>query len=198
MIRIKLFALFITFALLALVRPRKCLELLEAADAGAKAQAEKDLIERQNVLVQRAPEEDIGCLREQASAWQAVTEVLNRVAPGWSESSTPAKGVDLAVSAIKHRRAPVRLSESEIEKFKERKDWSAADWAKHVGAWENGAQQVCFGSWMAVRAMLIQFQDHAVRSACGVVSRDECPLPPTGWRCTRRAGHDGPCATVVK
>lgn len=37
MIRIKLFALFIAFALLALVRPRKCLELLEAADAGVKA-----------------------------------------------------------------------------------------------------------------------------------------------------------------
>lgn len=26
----------------------------------------------------------------------------------------------------------------------------------------------------------------------------ECPLPPAGWRCTRRAGHDGPCAAVVK
>ena len=35
MIRIKLFALFIAFALLALVRPRKCLELLEAADRGS-------------------------------------------------------------------------------------------------------------------------------------------------------------------
>lgn len=32
MMRIKLFGLFIAFALLALVRPRKCLELLEAAD----------------------------------------------------------------------------------------------------------------------------------------------------------------------
>ena len=32
MLRIKLFALFIAFALLALARPRKCMELLEAAD----------------------------------------------------------------------------------------------------------------------------------------------------------------------
>jgi len=32
MLRIRLFGLFIAFALLALVRPRKCLELLEAAD----------------------------------------------------------------------------------------------------------------------------------------------------------------------
>lgn len=21
-----------------------------------------------------------------------------------------------------------------------------------------------------------------------------CPVPPTGWFCTRGAGHDGPCA----
>jgi len=24
----------------------------------------------------------------------------------------------------------------------------------------------------------------------------ECTLPPSGWRCTREAGHDGPCAAV--
>ena len=24
----------------------------------------------------------------------------------------------------------------------------------------------------------------------------ECDVPPTGWRCTRRKGHDGPCAAV--
>ena len=23
-----------------------------------------------------------------------------------------------------------------------------------------------------------------------------CPVPPPGWRCTRRAGHSGPCAAV--
>lgn len=25
---------------------------------------------------------------------------------------------------------------------------------------------------------------------------NECALPPTGWRCTRDAGHEGPCAAV--
>ena len=25
---------------------------------------------------------------------------------------------------------------------------------------------------------------------------EECNLPPRGWRCTRPAGHDGPCAAV--
>lgn len=24
----------------------------------------------------------------------------------------------------------------------------------------------------------------------------ECAVPPRGWRCTRGAGHDGPCAAV--
>lgn len=24
----------------------------------------------------------------------------------------------------------------------------------------------------------------------------ECSLPPTGWRCTRNAGHEGPCAAI--
>lgn len=129
MIRIKLFALFIAFALLALVRPRKCLELLEAADAGAKQK-------------------------------------------------------------------PVMLSESEMATFKERLAWSAVHWAEHVGARETPEGEVVFGSWMAVRAMLIQRRQHSAREALGVVNRDECPLPPAGWRCTRRAGHDGPCAAV--
>lgn len=57
MLRIKLFGLFIAFALLALVRPRKCLELLEAADAGVQAQHQsklaKEIRERHDMLVQR-------------------------------------------------------------------------------------------------------------------------------------------------
>jgi len=24
----------------------------------------------------------------------------------------------------------------------------------------------------------------------------ECSLPPSGWKCTRSAGHEGPCAAV--
>lgn len=26
--------------------------------------------------------------------------------------------------------------------------------------------------------------------------KKECSVPPPGWRCTRGAGHDGPCAAV--
>lgn len=123
MIRIKLFALFIAFALLALVRPRKCLEMLEAADAGAKSQADKDLIERQNALVQRAPSDE----RAAFDAW-------------WSDFEDAHPG------------------------------WRYADaYAMRWNVWQG-------------RAQLAQ----------------ECPRPPAGWRCTRRAGHDGPCAAVVK
>lgn len=49
--RIKLFLLMQAFSLVALVRPRKVMELLEAADAGARAQSEKDLVEQQNALI---------------------------------------------------------------------------------------------------------------------------------------------------
>lgn len=39
-------------------------------------------------------------------------------------------------------------------KMEERKSWTARQWAENVGAWENEAGHVCFGSWMAVSAML--------------------------------------------
>jgi hypothetical protein len=42
--------------------------------------------------------------------------------------------------------------------YQERRTWSSRQWADHVGAWEDGRDCVCFGSWMAVRAMLLQFQ----------------------------------------
>lgn len=54
MLRIKLFALFIAFALLALVRPRKCLEMLEAAEDGAAWRAQQAVRARRDQLVQRA------------------------------------------------------------------------------------------------------------------------------------------------
>lgn len=108
MIRIKLFGLFTAFALLALVRPRKALELLEAADAGAKAQHEAEVRRRMDMLVQRA--EDVPAA--QVTADEAVR--------------------------------------------------SGAQIAGIVRPWT------------------------------------ECPLPPAGWRCTRRAGHDVPCAAGVK
>ena len=92
MMRIKLFGLFIAFALLALVRPRKCLELLEAADRGVEAKQRREMRRTIHARV---------------------------LAEG-------AEGPDVV--------GPI----------------------------------------------------------------GECPLPPPGWRCTRAAGHGGPCAAVAK
>ena len=39
----------------------------------------------------------------------------------------------------------------------DRATWTCEQWAKHVGAWENTDRHVCFGSWQALNAMLIQF-----------------------------------------
>lgn len=30
----------------------------------------------------------------------------------------------------------------------------------------------------------------------GLPLAEQCTVPPAGWRCTRTAGHDGPCAAV--
>jgi hypothetical protein len=36
---------------------------------------------------------------------------------------------------------------------------------------------------------LIGFQEYASRTS-------DCNVPPNGWRCTRSAGHEGPCAAL--
>lgn len=124
MLRIKLFALFIAYAMVALVRPREMRKMLEAADAGAKAAHDAEVRRRMDMLVQRATPEDE---RAAFDAW-------------WSdfEDAHP--------------------------------DWRYADaYAMRWNVWQARAQMA-----------------------------HECPLPPAGWRCTRRAGHDGPCAAVAK
>lgn len=47
----------------------------------------------------------------------------------------------------------------------DRSKWTTRQWAEHVGAWENEKDEVCFGSWMALRAMLLQFQKMTIRAA---------------------------------
>jgi hypothetical protein len=132
MMRIKLFGLFIAFALLALVRPRKCLELLEAADAGAAARQNEDLIARQNAFVQRA---DDG-----------------------PEFTVDDPDLDALLNAV-------------------------ADWKTSPQNMDTGLHMM---------SLLERVEERLKATA------QECPLPPAGWRCTRRAGHDGPCAAVVK
>lgn len=51
---------------------------------------------------------------------------------------------------------------SQPQQYAERAPWNTMDWAKHVGAWETERDTVEFGSWMAVQAMLIQFQKFTI------------------------------------
>jgi len=124
MMRIKLFGLFIAFALLALVRPRKALELLEAADAGTAA-------------VRR----------------EALRAGIHTNGP------------------LDYEAARRRMAEGQAEHDRRVAEWK--DWAIAAG--------ICTAE-----------EFDATRASLG------CPLPPPGWRCTRAAGHDGPCAAVAK
>lgn len=124
MLRIKLFALFIAYAMVALVRPREMRKMLDAADRGDAA--------------------------------------LKR---------------DALRAAIHHNGPPdyqaakARLQRGQVEHERRVEEWK--DWAIAAG--------ICTAEEFDVtRASL------------------ECPVPPPGWRCTRAAGHDGPCAAVAK
>lgn len=105
MLRIKLFGLFIAYAMVALVRPREMRKMLDAADRGAKP------------VVLRNP--------------------------------------------FTGRPRDVRDIESDPQAV------------------------LCVDPMAALRA-----------AKAFEKTLEECPLPPAGWRCTRRAGHDGPCAAV--
>lgn len=128
MLRIKLFGLFIAFAGLALVRPRKCLELLEAADAGAKKVADEidyslkpgDIVYSQN----------------------------------WGNGETPIEIIDL-------------------------------NWALRAASVNIGVRS---------RYVVVTWRIASLRRE--PFGKKLCSLPPAGWRCARRAGHDGPCAVV--
>ena len=130
MMRIKLFGLFIAFALLALVRPRKCLELLEAADNWVGMVRRRAL--RDSIHHNGAPNPG---------------QVPPRPNPGPPAGDGFYLGPD--------------------------------------GEYRNND-----GTPFAH-----PFSAAGVKEMC---TQPRCTLPPAGWRCTRRAGHDGPCAAVVK
>ncbi|SDF79334.1 MULTISPECIES: hypothetical protein [unclassified Duganella] len=50
------------------------------------------------------------------------------------------------------------LSEAQQQKLAERVSWTTKQWYDHVGAREDDKDQIVFGSVMALRAMLVQFQ----------------------------------------
>ncbi|MBY0238106.1 MAG: hypothetical protein K2X55_02220 [Burkholderiaceae bacterium] len=63
-------------------------------------------------------------------------------------------------------------------KHAERANWTYKQWWEHVGAWEDDKSQICFGTPMAVRAMLIQFGAMvAAKSAAPAQAVDALPWP---------------------
>jgi hypothetical protein len=51
------------------------------------------------------------------------------------------------------------------QKLAARVCWTTKQWYEHVGAWENEHDQIVFGSVMALRAMMVQFQDVSLYAA---------------------------------
>lgn len=162
MIRIKLFALFIAFALLALVRPRKCLELLEAADAGAAGKQAQSEIEIGLLKIIEAKEK-----RHEAEL------KLAQLPPAPKRDADVDRAYDEGVADGKvlmdEERRKARMAIVEFRHFRK-----------------------CGGRFPVDALEILE------QLAFGKKPAQECPLPPAGWRCTRRAGHDGPCAAVVK
>ncbi len=83
------------------------------------------------------------------------------------------------------------LADSEIQSNRSRKIQEAIRWVlsvlPHVAAPDKAAP--------APVAQPDALRDAAMYEA-GQSDALTCHLPPHGWRCTRTAGHDGPCAAV--
>ena len=158
MMRIKLFGLFIAFALLALVRPRKCLDLLDAADDGVAAMKDPMIAHRLYKLREWTP----GVPRQDQPPrpWPSA-QVPPRLNPGPAGHVPP---------------RPIPRSSA------------AAGDGFYLGP--DGEYRNNDGTPFAH-----PFSAAGVTEMC---TQPRCTLPPAGWRCTRRAGHDGPCAAVVK
>lgn len=68
----------------------------------------------------------------------------------------------------------VIMSEDDAEQLA-RSKWTIKQWYEHVGAWENAQGEVCFGSVMALGAML-KLMTKARHSAIPVSQQDAKPL----------------------
>lgn len=55
---------------------------------------------------------------------------------------------------------------------------------------QNHLKAIKYARWSKTRV------DTPERAARKAALLPQCQVPPPGWRCTRGAGHDGPCAAV--
>ena len=68
----------------------------------------------------------------------------------------------------------IQVHDQDIEQLA-RSKWTVKQWYEHVGAWENAQGEVCFGSVMALGAML-KLMAKARHSAIPVAQQDAKPL----------------------
>jgi len=55
---------------------------------------------------------------------------------------------------------------------------------------------LCRGDGHSGSGLYFWVTDYADEGALLLDGEVQCDLPPFGWRCTRQAGHEGPCAAV--
>jgi len=104
-------------------------------------------------------------IAESTSSAQSSDEQLNQIARSYFADEYDQKKLKNAIhDAFKDATERTSSAGSAVvmdkqqEKLKERQGWTLQQWVEHVGGWENDKQQVCFGSWMALNAMLLQFR----------------------------------------
>lgn len=90
----------------------------------------------------------------------------------WLEQHAPERLKAPADAGQAQAPADVEPSAQE-QKLAERLNWTTKQWYEHVGAWEDGKDQIVFGTVMALRAMLVQFQAVTLYAA----ERRAAPVP---------------------
>lgn len=88
-------------------------------------------------------------------AWQiatAINDVQLASAATIERQAQEIAALKAAMSADENAQ-PIIMSEDDAEQLA-RSKWTVKQWYEHVGAWENAQGEVCFGSVMALGAML--------------------------------------------
>lgn len=131
-------------------------------------------------------------------AWAALTEACQHVAAGGGSATDLARAID--------RFSDVLMGEAEPACIKENEKDCATCAHQHLPAYATKCQQcnrLATGArrnWEpnAEPVPMSDQQREWFQAGYEACERDAsvCQQPPTGWSCTRKAGHDGPCAAV--
>jgi hypothetical protein len=107
--------------------------------------------------------------------WDTIKEIYKLAVQHLSIAAQPAKAeADQAVAAE---------PSAHEQKLAERVGWTVKQWYEHVGAWENSKDEITFGSVMALRAMMLQFQSvtsYATKKRIALAPQPATPAPAMG------------------